>query len=143
MQNLWKPELTDLSVYGTIIQQNQKFLLPGKGQKKYQQLKAQALQLKPPTLKEHVEKEEANLNFDPHRKYAYGCGEKQQKPQKQQLLKQKEEQHIVLYRHRAKAKEKIPAKGGACGILLLAHHLLVNKKASHPGEEPRIKDQKA
>ena len=30
----------------------------------------------------------------------------------------------------------------ACGIPLLAHNLLGNKKASHPGEEPRIKEVK-
>ena len=134
-----KPELTDLSVYGTIIQQNQKFLLPSKGQKKYQQLKAQAFKLKPPKLKEQGEKEEAHLESDLHQEYAYSL-EKQQKQQKQQLLKQKEERHEVLYRHRAKAK--VPAKGGACCTLLLALHLLGNKKASHPGEETIIKEVK-
>ena len=142
MQNLWKPELTGLSVHGKVIQQSQKFLLHGEPQKKYQQLKAPAPNLTPPILKEQAGKEGANLNSDRHRKYAYGCGEKQQKPQKQQLLKQKEERKEVLYRHRTKAKAKMQAKGGACGIPLLAHHLLGIKKASHPGEEPRIKELK-
>ena len=139
MQNLWKPELTDLSVHGTIIQQNQKFLLHGKGQKKYQQLKAQAFKLKPHKLKEQGGKDEAHLESDLRQESAFNFDGK---VNKEQLLKQKEKRKEVLYRHRTKAKAKMQAKGGACGIPLLAHNLLGNKKASHPVEEPRIKEVK-
>ena len=144
-----KPDLTNLSVCWIIIQQSQKLLLPGKKYqqlkapalklKKYQQLKAQAFKQMPHKLKEQGGKDEAHLESDLRQESAFNFDGK---VNKEQLLKQKEERKEVLYRHRTKAKAKIPAKGGACGIPLLAHDLLGNKKASHPVEEPRIKEVK-
>ena len=93
----------------------------------------------PHKLKEQKRKDEAHLVSDLRQESAFNIDGKASKGQR---LKQKEERQEVVYRHQIKAKEKMQLKGGACGILLLAHNLLGNKMASHPGEEPRIKEVK-